>query len=311
LSADPFIYDVAFSFLSEDEPLAIQINDLLQDRLETFLYSKRQGEVAGTDGEETFNKVFGEEARLVVVLYRKGWGGTPWTRIEETAIRRRAYDHGYAFVKFIPLDDPATVPTWLPPTQLWIGMKHFGVQGAAAVIEARAQELGGQPREESVLDRAARLERQITFEERRKQYRFTQEAVSAAAQEVAKLVDAMVASVEEINAKTSLHLDVKHHGAPIVIVGLRGRGLALHWECPYSNSLDGSQLEVSLWDRHPPMPGIFQFERPNKLKQITFEFDLLPTEKTGWIPTQDRKRVLSTNDLAAHILKFYMDNRRE
>ena len=72
-------YDVAFSFLQRDEPLALQLNDLLQDRVKTFIYPERQKELAGTDGEETFGKVFGEEARLAVVLYRSEWGETKWT----------------------------------------------------------------------------------------------------------------------------------------------------------------------------------------------------------------------------------------
>lgn len=87
-------YDVAFSFLAQDEHLAAELNDMLQDRLRTFLYSRQQGEIAGTDGEKSFNAVFGEEALLVVVLYREGWGNTAWTRMEETAIRNRAYQGG-------------------------------------------------------------------------------------------------------------------------------------------------------------------------------------------------------------------------
>ena len=35
-----FKYDVAFSFLADDEKLAIQINDLIQDRLETSKKAK-------------------------------------------------------------------------------------------------------------------------------------------------------------------------------------------------------------------------------------------------------------------------------
>src|SRR3990172_9377256 len=151
-------YDVAFSFLEEDEALAKELNDLLQDRVRTFLYSKKQDEIAGTDGEKIFNEVFGVQSRLVVVLYRKGWGQTPWTRIEETAIRNRAYEDGYDFVKFVPLDDPPTVPKWLPRTQLWVGFKRWGVVGTASVIEARIEELGGEPHEETVQERAARLE---------------------------------------------------------------------------------------------------------------------------------------------------------
>ncbi|MBN2402645.1 MAG: hypothetical protein JXN64_09610 [Spirochaetes bacterium] len=106
-------YDIAFSFLAEDEPLAVVLADLLQNRVNIFLYSKKQSDIAGTDGELTFNKVFAELSRLVVVLYRKGWGESPWTRIEETAIRNRAYNYGYDFVKFIPLDDPPNVPSSL------------------------------------------------------------------------------------------------------------------------------------------------------------------------------------------------------
>jgi hypothetical protein len=71
MSAD-YKYNVAFSFLAQDEQLASQLNDHLQDRAKTFLYSKRQERLAGTDGEETFNSVFGEHARVVVVLYREG-----------------------------------------------------------------------------------------------------------------------------------------------------------------------------------------------------------------------------------------------
>ena len=113
MSAKDYKYDVAFSFLAEDEELATKINDLIYDRVKTFIYSRRQDELAGTDGEQTFNLVFGTEARTVFVLYRKGWGETPWTRIEETAIRNRAFEEGYDFVLFAPMDKPTTVPKWL------------------------------------------------------------------------------------------------------------------------------------------------------------------------------------------------------
>lgn len=180
MSTDQYDFDVAFSYLAEDESLATQLNDLLQDRLRTFLYSKRQEEIAGRDGEKSFNAVFGEKSRLVVVLYRAGWGETPWTRIEETAIRNRAYDHGYGFVIFVPLDESSSVPKWLPRTQLWVGLKRWGMEGAAAAIEARVQELGGEPHDETVLDRAARLERSLNFSAHRKQFLNSEAGVGAA-----------------------------------------------------------------------------------------------------------------------------------
>ena len=134
-----FKFDVAFSFVAKDEDLATGINDLLQDRLSTFLYSKQQEGLVGTDGEQTFSDVFGKQARVVVVLYRKEWGQTRWTRIEETAIKGRAFDEGYDFTLFIPLDDTHEVPKWLPKTRIWFDLARWGTSGAAAVVEQKAR----------------------------------------------------------------------------------------------------------------------------------------------------------------------------
>src|SRR5262249_13393845 len=75
---DAFKYDIAFSFVREDEGLATQLNDHLRDRYRTFLYSRAQEQLVGTDGEQTFNSVFEKEARIVAVLLRPEWGHTPW-----------------------------------------------------------------------------------------------------------------------------------------------------------------------------------------------------------------------------------------
>jgi hypothetical protein len=68
-----FLYDIAISFLAKDEPLAAQLADQFEGRQRVFVYSKKQEALAGTDGEQTFNDVYGKQARLVVVLYRLGW----------------------------------------------------------------------------------------------------------------------------------------------------------------------------------------------------------------------------------------------
>jgi len=112
---DAFKYDIAFSFVREDEGLATQLNDLVQDRYRTFLYSKAQEQLAGTDGERTFNAVFGEQARHVAVLLRPEWGQTPWTRIEETSIKNRAYNQN-DFATFIVTAPRTPIPEWLPKT---------------------------------------------------------------------------------------------------------------------------------------------------------------------------------------------------
>jgi ssDNA-binding replication factor A large subunit len=61
MSEQSFEFDVAFSFLAQDEGLATRLNDLLQGRVRTFIYSERQKELAGKDGEQVFGSVFGDE----------------------------------------------------------------------------------------------------------------------------------------------------------------------------------------------------------------------------------------------------------
>jgi hypothetical protein len=91
-ASDPFKYHVAISFLSADLDIAKQLTDLLQDRMEVFLFTERQDDVVGPQGIERMNAVYGKEARIAVVLYRVGWGKKGWTGVEETAIKNRGLE---------------------------------------------------------------------------------------------------------------------------------------------------------------------------------------------------------------------------
>jgi hypothetical protein len=307
--SDPYEYDVAFSFLAQDEALAVRLGDLLQDRMRVFIYSRRQGEVAGTDGEQTFTRVFGERSRLVVVLYRDGWGKSPWTRIEETAIRNRAYEHGYDFVKFIPLTESPHLPEWLPRTQLWIGLSRWGIEGAATVIEARLQELGTEPHPETVEARAARLERQLQFEAQRKRFLNSAAGVEAVIREFETLRGALEEHIRAANAAApSISLNLMAHGNELVVRGLR-YGLGVYFHYRYSNTLDDGHVEVSLWTAHPPFEGIrYAIEKPKRVAHLRFTLDLLPERQVAWVSADVPDRTFTSDALAAFIVSFYMDH---
>src|SRR5437899_11207412 len=87
-------YDVAISFLSQDVDLARELADGLSPQLRVFVYIDRQREIAGTDGLTTFRAIFRSATRLVVVLFRNGWGESNWTRVEEEAISDRFLKEG-------------------------------------------------------------------------------------------------------------------------------------------------------------------------------------------------------------------------
>ena len=76
-----------------------------------------------------------KDARVVVVLYRTGWGETPFTRIEMNAIKGRAFDTGYDFTIFIPVEKGVGLPPWLPKTQLWLLLRLLERFDALALLQ--------------------------------------------------------------------------------------------------------------------------------------------------------------------------------
>jgi hypothetical protein len=62
-------YDVAFSFLTADLPLAVRLEEALQP-LRSFVYAERQADIITRDGMDVFSAAFGMESRLNAVLYR-------------------------------------------------------------------------------------------------------------------------------------------------------------------------------------------------------------------------------------------------
>jgi len=303
-----YTFDVAFSFLQRDEPLALQLNDRLQDRVKTFIYTEQQKVVAGTDGEETFHRVFGKEARIVVVLFRKGWGESRWTRIEETAIRNRGHEHGYRFTVFIPLEEPPTVPEWLPSAQVWVDLNRFGTDAAAAVIDARIQDSGGQVHQESIEEHARRIERAMQFDKRREAFQGN-EGVRTAQQEFANLKKALAVRADSVKNSSSIALSVGDHAGMFWITGL-GRALGMTWQQEASNHLKGAFLHVRLMSHLPPGPGQWMFEKPTVGRSMRFAFNLLPSEAGGWFSDDAQPRIFSTDTLAEYLTKFYLENGR-
>lgn len=306
-----FEYDVAFSFLAQDESVATELNDALSARVKTFLYSKQQEQLAGTDGEKTFNAVFGEKSRSVVILHRDGWGATPWTRIEQTAIRNRGYDEGYDFALLVPMDKPPTTPEWFQKNRIWIGLERYGVAGAAAVIEARIQELGGTPHQETLEERAARQARAVEFKAERQAALNSFAGVEAFGQGIESLNAAIKQGVDRINAgRTSHKLEFRgppQPRGPCFVLGLK-RGLEVTGRTRYTNTLEDVYLDVTLWRGVPPMRGCIQFEEPVRHLTRKYELDYLPSKYYVWKQQTDRNRSFSTESLAEEILKWHLDN---
>jgi len=297
-----FKYDIAFSFLSQDESIAQQINDALQERFQTFLYSERQKELAGTDGEETFKRVFAKEARIVAVLYRPEWGSTSWTRIEQTAIRDRAHDDGYDFCTFIAMTDPIERPNWLPKNRLLYGLKRFGVSGAATALEARIQEQGGVISEETVTQRGQRLKRAQQFAAEVEHFLSTEMGVTAANAAVLDIVQRITQYAADLK-KTGLNFDVRELAWGNHVVRSPNAVLVFYWQSHYANSLNGAKLDVGFYDKIPKMPGVMVFDEAKRLEHITFEFKLIAADRPAWV---HRETEVAPEDMADFLMKTLM-----
>lgn len=303
---DGYKYDVAFSFLGSDENLATELCDKLKDRFDIFLYSKKQEELAGKDGEQKFNSVFESEARIVVVLFRKEWGETPWTRIEQTAIRNRAHDKGYDFTLFIQLEPGVSLPGWMPKNRLWFGLDQYGIGGALSVIEARIQEAGGQTRPETFEERTTRLNREMETEKARKSFLKSDAGVHSADMEIKILHEQLTQKVAVANDSAGLKMQIwcKNRVADVTCEDF---GLSVDWGLAFGNSLEGASLEVTLWKGRPSRPGvIFPFDEPRRIERREFLFDRWHDD-CGWREKHDDSTFLKTSQLAELCAYYLLD----
>jgi hypothetical protein len=299
-------FDVAFSFTQKDEELASQIKDLIQDRFKTFLYSEQQKKLAGADGEKVFNEVFIEKSRLVVILYRKEWGETSWTRIEENAIRSRAHDEGYDFTTFVQLDKDAQMPKWLPKNRIYFNFDRWGIKGLASVIEARVEELGGQCRPESVTDRAERLKRERLAEQLRETFLNSHELRGIANFEMIAIIDKLKKYKTQIeDPSTKLHLATSEKPNEEYEFSTKGFTLSFKWSGLYTQDIRNAYLKVNIHVKSGDI-GFNYKETIIKVKEYKIDRDLIGN--IGWCDYHTGKNFILTNELIDNWVKKFMED---
>jgi hypothetical protein len=279
-----FKYDVAFSFLDRDEALAGELaQSVARSGLTTFIYSERQAEIAAKDGVDTFSEVFLRDARIVVVLYRTGWGKTKWTRIEETAIKDRVLNDGSDFLTFIHLDNQQPTPVWLPKARLWVDLARLGTSGAVAVIEERASRAGAAVREETVEENAARLRSERELAARRAAFLDSHDGVAAAntaAEEVYARMEALRDAAECDFRRAAFGATIYRKGYTVTVV----------WE-HYINTLNDSSLTLKEWDGRPDFGGqrYHSTRPPRVITTDIFAFDVTADGEMGWRHTTNQR----------------------
>jgi hypothetical protein len=142
-----FKFDIAISLLKEDLSYAQSLFEVFnQYELKTFLYPHNQSEIANNNGIDVFTKTFRDDARVVVLLYRQGYGDTYYTRIEHSAIQERYLKEGAGFCVLIPLDD--NKPAWFPAFQIYTSNKMSSKEIGELILH-KLVDLGGELKQKS------------------------------------------------------------------------------------------------------------------------------------------------------------------
>jgi hypothetical protein len=302
-----FKYDVAFSFLKEDESLAYQINDLIQDRVSTFIYSEHQKDIVGKNGYDEYTKVFLNESRIVVILYREAWGTTPFTRIEENALKQRSTEESLDFTVIISLDK--NKPQWVSKFQIWYDFDRYGIKPAAAIIEKKVSEYGGLVHEETIEDQIARHKREIQRQKDWDSYFLSAQALTDASHEIEKLLEIAEQNMATIEDRdVGIYFGKNKKQGEYYTSFAQHFGLTFRWRQQYVDSLVGSYLEVffadeDYYDRNPNRNG-------ERIKHEDYIFYLNEANNKGWVRKKDKSDFKTTEQLISIWQKDFLERAR-
>lgn len=234
-----FKYDVAITLVGKDESFARKLESKIREvvRGEVFLYSRRQENLAaGGELVDTFTGVFRDQARVVLILHRPEWGKTPYTSIEQDAIKgRRATSTDLRWVVVVSMEPPH-LPDWYPASEFWLKRETFNPEKIAGVIASRVHEAGGTVGNEDPLERMERLQRE---QEKRDEIatRLKRDGPERMKKAVGQLFTLFEERAEELseagNESMGYEEDRRHRACAI---NYRWPSLIVEWDRRYSNT---------------------------------------------------------------------------
>jgi hypothetical protein len=307
---DGFKYDVGISFLVQDISLAAALSDKLSESLGVFFFPRNQEELAGTDGLESMRRTFLQESRLNVVVYRQRWGSTPWTGVEEAAIRDSCLKCSFKNVFFFMVEPKDTKPDWLPDTPIRFNYGEFTLEQAIGAIKLRVKERGGRFEPLTPIKRAEQLKTEERYQ-RAKSAMNSQDGLEKIALEVDGIIAEMERQIAEINAGGGTTIECEATRFSACVLRHDRVGMITRWHQRYSNSLDNSGLTVEEYNGRLLFQGelgrFMQPVPPECIKTVIYEPDLSPAYEYGWKVSKGAKGFIPTRDLAEKCLLQFMD----
>jgi hypothetical protein len=280
---DP-VYDVAISFLYQDLALAQALYDELSKGLEVFFFPRNQEKLAGSDGLESMRAPFRSQSRLNLVLYRPKWGNTPWTGVEEVAVKESCLATSFKSAFFFVIEPVSEIPAWLPETHVRFSFADFTFEQAVGAVKARVQERGGQFKPMTPSRKVALLQVEEEYQRDRRRIS-SDEGMRKIYENVELLFAEIVTQLEDVNANG--HLNIEHQIKlrfgdmdQSCLLGMNRLGMAVVWFQRYSNMLDDDAALIvrELNENAIVPPGHMRLQQPEMLKEDKYDLDISRAE---------------------------------
>jgi hypothetical protein len=302
-------YDIAISFLSQDMAIAAAFRDRLNEGLKVFFYPRNQEELAGTDGLESMRTLFLDRSRVAMVLYREPWGKTPWTRIEETAIKERCLDQGWHSLFFVMLDKGSTPPIWLPQTHIRFSYADFGLEQAIGAIKMRVQECGGTITPPTALSRAATVQEEALYLEDRRWLK-SSKGILAINDQILSVYAEIEEVCKEIKNTRGLTFRVGSNAGRCVLTDNRVT-LMISWQQLFSNSIEDCALRVVEFNAQLALPEerplMYLWSEPSAINETRFLPELSRTRELCWVDPAKPTELLAPKALAEKCVIMFLD----
>ncbi len=197
-TADNYEYDLAFSLCDEDLPFAQRIHTGLRDRFRLFLYSEEDKTLHFHNGVKKLSDIYRRKARCVLVLWRKEWGQSRWTRLEEEVLTDRVLNETPAFILLVKLEQGDT-PSWIPSSYIYRVQKGWELGTLIETVAGKINQLGGEIHELTPIELAHKQKATREWKTKHEQLLLSDEAESARARATSDLFQTLRGQVEAIN----------------------------------------------------------------------------------------------------------------
>jgi hypothetical protein len=143
MTDDPFEYDVALSFASEDKSIAEEFGDLLiKQDIKVFYDEYQVGDLWGKDLVDHLVNIYGRKARYCVMLISQYYPLKKWTELERTSAHERSFRDANEYILPIQLDD--TKVPGITETTGYRDLRQHSMESIVNLLEQKLRETKGQ-----------------------------------------------------------------------------------------------------------------------------------------------------------------------